>query len=121
MEIVDNLLWFSGYSIYLTDWCKIYLSIRLHSPKGLEKVDLARLYRDALLVWYAHHQRHLETIPTPPRYYHLELAFEYLKSYQYPADQRLKEPLPLPSRFQQQDKSFKGTMLSFFKMLTSSR
>lgn len=110
MEIIDNLLWFPGYSTYLTDWCKMYLCLRIHSPNGLNSSDLIEIYTDILLVWYAHHQRHVNHAPLPPRLYHLELAYEYLKIYN-----STDSYFSLPSKFQKEPTGIKGILIKLFK------
>lgn len=118
MEIIDNLLWFPKYSIYLTDWCKAYLAVKMYSPGGLKEDNLIKIYQDVLLVWYAHHHFYDDPTPDPPRYHHLEIAYNLLMKERM-LTHEIKQKLlldELPSAFQQEKTSIKSIMLSLGKI-----
>lgn len=85
MEIVDGSLWFKGYSIYLTAWCKKYLAIKIFDPNYDRRVhlDIKELYREVLLDWELHHFSSIERgipVPLPPKLFQLEDAVRYFEA-----------------------------------------
>lgn len=107
MEIIDNLLWFPGYSVYLTDWCKAYLQVKVNSPQGLKSYDMVTIYKDILLVWYAHHLQ-VEFPPLPPRLHHLELAYSQVinSNNKFIASGYNRNSKQLPMSYTKQPRSF---------------
>jgi hypothetical protein len=85
VEIVDNKLWFQGYSIYRTAWCKKWIALQVFDPNYQGgKFDISYHYKQALQDWTLHHLPLLDEqkqMPQPPKLFQFENAFEYLNYY----------------------------------------
>lgn len=87
LEINDDYLWFKGYSIYLTAWCKKYLAILIFNPgfdfnKPFEpKVQYIRMVEK----WHSHHwelaQRSMP-YANHPKLFQFEDAIAYFQAKQ---------------------------------------
>jgi hypothetical protein len=80
-EIVSPPLWFEGYSIYRTAWCKKWVAIVIFDPQFAQKdLSIDELYQSILYEWGIHHypnDLHGIPVPNPPQMYQLEDAVKY--------------------------------------------
>lgn len=84
-EIVDNKLWFQGYSIYRTAWCKKWIALLIFDPKYQGgRFNINYHYKQAVQDWRLHHLPLIdagEPMPEPPRLFQFENAFKYINFY----------------------------------------
>ena len=84
-ELVDHQLWFRGYSIYLTAWCKKYLAMKIFDPEYDRRtvLNIKRIYKELLYDWEIHHLPSRDRnilVPQPPKLFQLEDAAKYLEA-----------------------------------------
>jgi hypothetical protein len=100
-EIVSPPLWFEGYSIFRTAWCKKWVALVIFDPDFSQKqLNIDELYQSILYEWALHHYPNdglgIRT-PNPPQLYQLEDAVKYFYYKQVvietviPSTQRLSE------------------------------
>jgi hypothetical protein len=81
IEIIDNFLWFEGYSKFKTSWCMLFLAGIFLQPHYNEiEVNMDSIYQSALYAWDLHHLPHMENgipVPLPPALYQMEEAARY--------------------------------------------
>ena len=133
-ELISPPLWFEGYSIYRTAWCKKWVALVILDPEFKQKdLSIDELYQSILYEWELHHYPNdLRGIlvPNPPQLYQLEDAVKYFYYKQVviesvrPSTKYVSSsyPLRLPSR--QQSTSLKrangvlSTISSILRVLT---
>lgn len=80
-EILDPPLWFEGYSIYRTPWCKMWIALTVFNPYfSQSQIRIDDLYQSILYEWQLHHYPNDELgirTPNPPQLFQLEEAVKY--------------------------------------------
>lgn len=80
-ELIDPPLWFEGYSIYRTAWCKKWVALVILDPQFSQKdLSIDELYQSILYEWGLHHYQNDVrgiAVPNPPQLYQLEDAVKY--------------------------------------------
>jgi hypothetical protein len=80
-EIINPPLWFQGYSMFRTAWCKKWVALVIFDPEFSQKqVNIDELYQSILFEWQLHHYPNEELgikIPNPPQMDQLEAAVKY--------------------------------------------
>lgn len=80
-ELVSPPLWFEGYSIYRTAWCKKWIALVILDPQFAQKdLSIDELYQSILYEWELHHypnDRLGIPVPNPPQLYQVEDAVKY--------------------------------------------
>jgi hypothetical protein len=129
-ELISPPLWFEGYSIYRTAWCKKWVALVILDPE-FKQTDLSidELYQSILYEWGLHHyQNDIRGIPVPnpPQFYQLEDAVKYFYYKQVvietvrPSTRYISStyPLRLPSRQQSTPPSrFTGVLCTISSIL----
>jgi len=80
-ELISPPLWFEGYSIYRTAWCKNWVALVILDPQFTQKdFSIDELYQSILYEWELHHYPNAPLgipVPNPPQLYQLEDAVKY--------------------------------------------
>jgi hypothetical protein len=80
-ELISPPLWFEGYSIYRTAWCKKWVAMVILDPQFSQKdLSIDELYQSILYEWELHHYPNDALgipVPNPPQLYQLEDAVKY--------------------------------------------
>jgi hypothetical protein len=91
-EIVDSPLWFSGYTIYKTAFCKKWLANIIFDPTFTPNSS-SYLYSKLLYDWELHHIMQTSYQPVPPSRKQFEDAIKY-----FYAKNILTDPLNPPKK-----------------------
>ena len=132
-ELISPPLWFEGYSIYRTAFCKIWVASVILNPEFKQKdLSIDDLYRSLLYEWELYHYPNYDRgipVPNPPQLYQLEDAVKYFYYKQVvietvrPSTKYISStyPLKLPSRQQstppKRSNGVRSTISSILKVL----